>query len=98
MAVAVAPENAQLRDDGLILPGVQNKTVTRNRMIRLNLVLSDRSATRLETLKGLTEASSYTEVIRNAIRLYEAIIMEYEKGNKVQIIDKNGTPLGISIF
>ena len=77
--------------------GAENPAI-RGNALRINLLLPDRSAERLENLKKITEASSYAEVIRNAIRLYEAIIMEYEKGSKVQIIDKDGKPSGVSIF
>jgi hypothetical protein len=70
----------------------------RGGQLRLNLVLPAKSAERLDNLRKLTEASSYTEVIRNALRLYDGIVMEYEKGNKVQIVDQSGRPLGVSIF
>jgi len=96
VAVGVARKKEGLRNVELV--EVQEKSAMRGRTVRLNLVLPDKSASRLEKLKELTEASSYTEVIRNAIRLYEAIVMEYEKGNKVQIVDKDGKPLGTSIF
>ena len=66
--------------------------------MRLNLLLPAKSIERLDRLKDKTEAASYTEVIRNAIRLYEAIIAEYEKGNKVQILDSAGRPTSLSIF
>lgn len=65
---------------------------------RLNLLLPTKSIERLDRLKEKTEAASYTEVIRNAIRLYEGIVLEYEKGNKVQIIDAEGRPTTLSIF
>ena len=39
----------------------------RSNALRINLLLPDRSAERLEKLKEVTEASSYAEVIRNAI-------------------------------
>jgi len=41
---------------------------------RLNLVLTDQSKKRLDRLIGLTEADTSAEVIRNALRLYEALI------------------------
>lgn len=65
---------------------------------RLNLLLPAKSIERLDRLKEKTEATSYAEVIRNAIRLYEGIIAEYEKGNKVQVIDADGKPTTLSIF
>lgn len=77
---------------------VSTSTTRGDRQLRLNLVLPAKSADRLDNLRKLTEASSYTEVIRNALRLYEGIVMEYEKGNRAQIVDKSGRPLGVSIF
>lgn len=74
------------------------ETIARADTSRLSLVLPAKSVERLEKLKLMTEASSFAEVIRNAIRLYEAVVVEYEKGNKVQIVDKAGTPLTINIF
>lgn len=50
---------------------------------------------RLATLKAKTEASSYTEVVKNALRIYEALIEETEAGKEFLIRDKEGT---ISIF
>jgi hypothetical protein len=45
---------------------------------------------RLRILKDLTEAASYAEVFKNALRLYEAVISEVEQGNELMIKDKNG--------
>ncbi len=44
-----------------------------------------RSIERLERLQVITEASSYAEVMRNALRLYEALIDEVEAGNEIMI-------------
>jgi hypothetical protein len=87
-----------LRENELVLPRENKSSAVRSKSLRLNLLLPGKSASRLEKLKELTEASSYTEVIRNAIRFYEAVVLEYERGNKVQIVDKNGHPTGITIF
>lgn len=40
---------------------------------RLNLVLPERSIERLEDLKVKTDASSVTEVIKNALMTYESL-------------------------
>jgi hypothetical protein len=40
---------------------------------------------RLKALKDKTEAASYAEVIKNALRLYEALIGEAEAGQEVLI-------------
>jgi Arc/MetJ-type ribon-helix-helix transcriptional regulator len=57
---------------------------------RLSLVLPERSAQRLSTLVEKTEAKGYTDVMRNALRLYEAIVEETEQGNETCIRDRDG--------
>jgi hypothetical protein len=52
---------------------------------RIQMDLPPRSVERLKRLQQLTEAASYAEVMRNALRLYEALILEYESGNEVLI-------------
>lgn len=47
---------------------------------RVQMDLQERSMQRLMRLKEVTEAASYAEVVRNALRLYEAMIMEAEGG------------------
>lgn len=49
-----------------------------------------RSIERLRMLQQKTEASSYAEVVRNALRLYEALIDEVEEGNKIFIEREEG--------
>jgi hypothetical protein len=45
---------------------------------------------RLKALREKTEAASYAEVIRNALRLYEALIKEAEGGHQLHIKDREG--------
>jgi len=45
---------------------------------------------RLKALKDKTEAASYAEVIRNSLRLYEALVGEAESGNEVLIKSPDG--------
>ena len=40
---------------------------------RINIVLPERSVQRLDTLKDMTEASSVTDVIRQALMTYESL-------------------------
>lgn len=40
---------------------------------RINIVLPERSVRRLEALKEMTEASSVTDVIRQALMTYESL-------------------------
>jgi hypothetical protein len=47
--------------------------------------LPPKSVERLKRLQELTEAASYAEVMRNALRVYEALILEAEQGNEILI-------------
>jgi hypothetical protein len=60
-------------------------------MKRVQLDFQEKSMLRLQSLKDKTEAASYAEVVRNALRLYEAVIEEHEQGNTflVQAPDKS---------
>jgi Ribbon-helix-helix protein, copG family len=58
---------------------------------RVQLELPESSMERLKALREKTEAVSYAEVIKNSLRLYEALISEAENGNQVCIKDSNGT-------
>jgi ribbon-helix-helix CopG family protein len=58
---------------------------------RVQLELPERSMERLKALKEKTEAASYAEVIKNALRLYEALIGETEAGNEVLLKSRDGT-------
>jgi len=58
---------------------------------RVQFDLPPRSLDRLNALKLKTEASSYVEVLKNALRLYEALIEESEKGNEFLIRNEDGT-------
>ena len=65
------------------------------RKTRVQLDLSPTAVERLNALKAKTEAASYTEVVKNALRIYEALIEETEAGKQFLIRDKDGV---ISIF
>jgi hypothetical protein len=58
--------------------------------VRVQFDLGPRSVERLNALKVKTEASSYAEVVKNALRLYEALIEETEQGKKFLVRDENG--------
>ena len=45
---------------------------------------------RLNKLRDKIEATSHAEVIRRALRLYEAMIDEVDKGNEVSIKSADG--------
>ena len=58
---------------------------------RVQLELPPQAMERLQQLKEKTEAASYAEVIRNALRLYEALIAEAERGAEFQVKEPDGT-------
>lgn len=47
---------------------------------RVNLVLPERSIDRLEDLKNKTDASSITEVVKNALMTYESLAEHLSEG------------------
>jgi len=49
---------------------------------RVQLDMPPKAMERLHALKTKTEASSYGEVVRNALKLYEAVVDELEQGNE----------------
>jgi hypothetical protein len=57
---------------------------------RVQFDLPPRSMERLNALKIKTEASSYAEVLKNALRLYEALIEETENGNEFLVRNSDG--------
>jgi hypothetical protein len=71
---------------------VEDEVDTKSRVQknRVQFDLPPRSMERLNALKFRTEASSYAEVLKNALRLYEALIEESERGNEFLIRDPDG--------
>ena len=65
---------------------------------RVQLELPPQAMGRLQQLKEKTEAASYAEVIRNALRLYEALIQEAERGAEFQVKQPDGTATPYRIF
>jgi hypothetical protein len=65
---------------------------------RVQLDFPPRAMERLNTLKTKTEASSYAEVVKNALRLYEALIEEDESGKQFLTRDKNGVVAPFRLF
>ena len=64
---------------------------------RVQMDMPPKSVLRLKRLQDITEAASYAEVVRNALRLYEALIDEVESGNEV-MIKRNGKVVPYPIF
>jgi len=65
---------------------------------RVQFDLAPRSMERLSALKAKTEASSYAEVVKNALRLYEVLIQEVESGKQFLVRDKDGVVSPYRLF
>ena len=66
--------------------------------VRMNLILSGRAARRLTALRDFTEVSSNTDVMKNALKLYEFAVQEAEKGNSFCIKNGDGSVTECKIF
>jgi hypothetical protein len=65
---------------------------------RVQLELPPLALERLQRLKERTEAASYAEVIRNSLRLLEALLDEHEKGGELQLKRADGETVAYKIF
>ena len=65
---------------------------------RVQLELPPQAMERLQKLKERTEAASYAEVIRNALRLFEALITEHEKGAEFALKQPGGEIVAYRLF
>lgn len=65
---------------------------------RVQLDLTERAFLRLQALRAKTEASSNAEVIKNALRLYEAVIDEVNVGGSFLVKEKDGALKQYVIF
>jgi hypothetical protein len=65
---------------------------------RVQLDFPPRAMERLNALKVKTEASSYAEVVKNALRLYEALIDEDEAGRQFLTRGKDGVIAPFRLF
>jgi len=64
---------------------------------RIQMDMPPRSVERLKRLQDLTEAASYAEVMKNALRLYEALINEVEAGHEI-LIKRGSTIAPLPVF
>jgi hypothetical protein len=65
---------------------------------RVQLELAEKSYERLSLLKEKTEATSYAEVMKNALRLYESIIAQHEAGKRLCLRGPDGLITEYEIF
>ena len=65
---------------------------------RVQLEMPPQAMERLQKLKDRTEAASYAEVVKNALRLYEALIEETEAGKQFFVRDDTGAMAPYRLF
>ena len=65
---------------------------------RVQLEMPPQAMERLQKLKDRIEAASYAEVIRNALRLFEALVDEHEKGAEFSLKRPDGEVVQYKIF
>jgi len=65
---------------------------------RVQLELPPQAMERLQRLKEKTEAASYAEVIRNALRLLEALVDEHDQGSEFSLKRPDGETIAYKIF
>jgi hypothetical protein len=65
---------------------------------RVQMELSQSSFDRLNRIKDLVEAPSYTEVMKDALRLYEFIVQKDCEGSNFFFKSENGELAQIKIF
>ena len=65
---------------------------------RVQLEMPPQAMERLQRLKEKTEAASYAEVIRNAVRVFEALLQEHEAGAEFSLKRANGESVSYKIF
>lgn len=65
---------------------------------RVQLEMPPQAMERLTKLKEKTEAASYAEVIRNALRVFEALMDEHDKGAEFQLKRADGQVVSYRIF
>ena len=73
------------------MPAAEGKT-------RVQLDFHPKAMAALERLKKKTEAASYAEVIRNALRLYDGIIDEGGPDARMVVQRPDGTTVIIRLF
>lgn len=65
---------------------------------RLHITMPARSVERLDALVVDTEATGYAEVLKNALRLYEALLTELKSGAEFCIRERDGSVRNYQVF
>lgn len=58
---------------------------------RVQLELPEASMKRLRSLRDTVEAASYSEIIRNALRLYEGLLADTADGSELLLRKRDGS-------
>jgi hypothetical protein len=86
---------------GAAKSGTKDRVHETARIVKKNRVQLDfapRSMERLNALKTKTQAASYAEVVKNALRLYEAVIEETDAGKQFLVRDQSGVVAPFRLF
>lgn len=73
------------------------KKIVSPNLKRIQMEMPIRSVERLKSLQEKTDSASYAEVMKNALRLYEALIKEVETGGDI-VIKKDGAEIKLAVF
>ena len=79
-------------------PGPEGMDNPERTTTRVQLEMPPQAMERLQKLKEKTEAASYAEVIRNALRVFEALIQEHDSGAEFSLKRPNGETVAYRIF
>lgn len=75
---------------------MSDRDIGRRRRVQLDL--SPRAMAQLLDLMKKTSATSYAEVFRNAMKLYDGILSEVERGSAFLVRDKDGAVTEFRVF
>jgi Ribbon-helix-helix protein, copG family len=78
--------------------GIGERGIGERGTTRVQLEMPPQAMERLTRLKEKTEAASYAEVIRNALRVFEALSEEHEKGSEFSLTRSDGQTVAYKIF
>ena len=65
---------------------------------RVTVRLPTKLYCRLDELRGVTHASNISEVLKNALLFYDALVRERQRGNEVYVISSDGERTKYPVF
>jgi len=98
MVAAAIEVVSSSRSNGKSQRAKSNGAILEKKPHRLQVDLPPRSLERLSRLKEVTEAPSNAEVVRNSLRLYEAMVNEVQSGRQFMVKEPNGAILPFNVF